>query len=110
VSNLDPAALVDQMRKAADSVLQERHPKIRVYAEGPLRTLAGVYSDIETKMALGAINAENARILLRIRRHTARSLLLAVRGLDEDAVEEVLEAATRAVADEVNRALGWPLL
>jgi hypothetical protein len=110
VTDLDPVALAEEMRRAADSILLSKHPRIRVCTGGPLRTLAAVYSDIEAKMACGHINAEHARILLRIRRHTAQTLLLAVKGLDAESVEEVLNAATGAVAATVNRALGWPLL
>jgi hypothetical protein len=98
------------MLKAAEEVLNDKHPDAHVYAQGAFQMLAEAIFDIHTKTMLGRITPEHARVMLRIGRNTALAVLLAVKGLSHGAAEATVSAALATVRADVNEAIGWRLL
>jgi hypothetical protein len=102
--------VVATMTNAAKSSLKEDWPKVRDYAQPEFRRLARVLEDIVKKAAKGAISANEAKSLLRIHRNTVLTVMLAVEGMGIIAAEKAINAALKAVADIVNKALPFKLL
>jgi len=107
---LDANELAAQMHVAADRILNDKHAEAHIYAHGAFRTLADVLVQIYLKQTSGKLTPGHARIMLRIGKNTALSVLLAVKGLPAQIAESAIRAALDAVREQVNSALGWRLL
>jgi hypothetical protein len=108
--SLDIEALLGAMLGAAKSVLSDKWPELKDYTETELRGIAEGIALIATLHADGSITEEQARILLEMKKNTARNVMLTIEGLGVLAAEQAINAALGVVRDTVNTALRFPLL
>lgn len=108
--SLDVAQLGKEMLGAMNGVLQDDWPEIRAYAESESRKMAEALVMVETLVAQGSINAEQARLHVQMQKNAARMVLLAIEGLGVLMAEKAINAALAVVRDTVNSALRFTLL
>ncbi len=98
------------MLNAVKGVLSEKWPEVKDYAKTELKGIAEGIILIEKLKLSGQISEEQARLLLDMKRNTAKIVLLTIEGLGLLAVEEAINAALSAVRETVNGALDFVLL
>lgn len=103
-------ALVRDMLAAAQEVLEAEWPEIREYAEVEFKGIAESIALVQRLRLQGRITQKQARALIKMKRNTAAIQLLTLKGLSLVATERAVNAATRAVRDTVNTAVGFRLL
>ena len=102
--------LLTSMLEASKDVLSEKWPQIKDHAETELKGLAEGIALIEKLRIQSKIDEEEARLLLEMKRNTAKIVLLSIEGLGLLAVEQAINAALGVVRDTVNGALDFALL
>jgi len=108
--SIDVNDLLGKMLGAAKGVLSEKWPEIRDYAETELKGIAEGIALIERLHLSQSITDEQARLLLDMKKNTAKIVLLSIEGLGLLAVEQAINAALNVVKETVNRALKFALL
>jgi len=99
-----------EMMGAARGVLSDEWPQIKQVAHAELRALAEGVRTIERLRLAGTITQKQAKQLFRMKRNTAKIVLMSLEGLSRVAVERALRAAIKVVRDSVNTSLGFALL
>lgn len=102
--------LVAKMLEAFKENLTQSWPDIRDYAETELRGLAEGVALIERLRAANSIDDEQAKLLLEMKKNTAKIVLLSLEGLGILAVEQAMNAALKSIKESVNKALNFSLL
>jgi len=102
--------LLSKMLAAAQGVLSDKWPEVKDYAETELKGVADGIALVEKLHLAGSITDEQARLLLEMKKNTARTVLLAIEGLGILVVEQALNAALNVVKETVNGALHFALL
>ncbi len=110
MATIDVAKLVKDMLAAAQSILKEKWPDARDYAESEFNKIGDSILFIERQRALGLMSEERAKSHLRIQKNATEIVLLAIEGLGILAVEAAINAALAIIRDTVNKALGFALL
>ncbi len=110
MASIDVSELVPKMLNAAKSVLGEKWPDAKDYAETELKKIGEAILFIESQQLLGKMSNEKAKIHLDIQKNAANAILLALEGLGILAVEEAINDALDAIKDIVNSALGFELI
>lgn len=108
--SLDVSQLASQMLAAALPILKQGASNIESFAKVEFTKIAQTIGSIESQLADGEINQEQASLLLDMQKHASRSVLLTVKGLGILAVEQALNAALAVVGAAVNAAIGFALL
>jgi hypothetical protein len=101
----DIAQLAEQMFGAAFPILQQDAPQIGAFAEGEFKKIAQQLLTIETELASGQINADEANILIEMQKSASRTVLLTAKGLSLLTVEKALNAALAVAKTIVGGAL-----
>ncbi|MDZ7705471.1 MAG: hypothetical protein U5L04_13430 [Trueperaceae bacterium] len=107
---LDTDRLVTDLLAAAQQILGDSFDAVRPYATAEFRKLAETLVLIAELRATGAVDDEQARLLLDIQKNASRTVLLTLEGIALLTAERVLNAALGAVTDTINRTLGFELL
>lgn len=102
--------LLGDMLGAAKDVLSEKWPDIEDYAETELKGIAEGIALIEKLHISGSISDEQAKLLLDMKKNTAKIVLLSMEGLGLLAVEQAINAALDVVRETVNESLDFTLL
>jgi len=102
--------LVAKMLETSKDNLAQSWPDIRDYAETEFKGLAEGIALIEKLRASDSISDEQAKLLLDMKKNTAKIVLLSLEGLGILAVENAVNKALSAVKDSVNEALNFSLL
>jgi hypothetical protein len=102
--------LLAAMLAAAEGVLSEKWPEIQDYAETELKGIAEGIALVERLYLAGQITQEQARLLVEMKKNTARIVMLTAKGLGVLAVEQAINAALDVVKEVVNGALDFALL
>lgn len=110
MSSINVNDLGAKMLTAAEGVLTAKWAKVRPYVESETRILAERLASIARLRAAGSISEERAKDLVAFQKEAFETVLLAVEGLTQLAVEEALNAALKAVRDTVNTAIGFALI
>ncbi len=110
MSDLDTAVLLNQMLGAAKSVLKDKWPQVKSYAEMESKKMLETVAEIQRMRLTGEIDEEQARLLMDMQKHAARAVLLATEIMGLAAAEQAINAALGAVRDTVNKAVGFILL
>jgi hypothetical protein len=107
---ISASALVGPMLGAMQGVFEDQWPEIKDYAEGEAKKLADSLAQIVKLRATGQINEDECYLLLEMQKNTARTVLLALKGMALLLVEQAINAALQAVRDVVNGAIGFAFL
>lgn len=102
--------LLPPMLASARKAFGQRWSGVKDYAEGELDKLARTVVQIQTLRLAGRISEGEASVLLEMQKNTARTVMLALKGMTLLAVEAAINAALQAVRDTVNTGLGFALL
>lgn len=108
--SLNKAELVEQMITAFKTVLKDKWPDVKSYAESEAEKMAQNFVMIEKLKLTGEITEEQARLHYEIQRNATRAVLLTVEGLGLLAVEEAINSAMNILKDSINTALGFTLI
>lgn len=108
--SIDVADLLTDMLEAAKGVLTEKWPEVRDYAKTELKGIAEGIALIERLHVAGQIDEEQAKLLLDMKKNTAKIVLLTIEGLGLLAVEQAINAALNVIKETVNGALDFALL
>ena len=107
---IDFTALTAQMGAAALAVLKDKGPAVKTFAQGELNKLAQTIATIEEASLAGHISEDEARLLLQMQKHAARTVLTAMEGMSLLVAEQAINAALDVVRVAVNSALKFALL
>ena len=110
MSSIDVDDLGAKMLEAARGVLTAKWTKARPYVESETKIFAERLASITRLRAAGSISEQRAKDLVAFQEEAFETVLLAVEGLTQLAIEEALNAALKAVRDTVNTAIGFALL
>ena len=108
--NLDIDAIEKQMINAAKGVVKDKWPATKSYFESESKAYAGRLATIVKLRKDGVISEERAKQHVAFQTNAWETVLLSVEGLNQLLVEEALNAATRAIREAVNKAIGFALL
>ena len=107
---LNVKALRTAMLGAAKEAVTDRWPALEGFAEMQFSKLSLALFEIQRLHAAGKLDRNRAQELAIAEQNGIRGILGRVRGLGRLTVEQATHAATRAVAAEVNAAVGFKLL
>ncbi|WP_431112960.1 hypothetical protein [Variovorax paradoxus] len=110
MSSIDVNDIGIKMLVAAEGVLKNKWVKVKPYIESETKIFAERLANIARLRAAGSISEQRARDLVAFQKEAFETVLLAVEGLTQLAIEEALNAALKAVRDAVNVAVGFVLL
>ncbi len=108
--SLTAKGLLHDMIGAAKDSAADQWPTIKSYAEKEFKAIAESIVMIEKLHVQGEITEKQAKLILRIKRDTARVVLLTIQGLAAITVERAINSALSSVKTAVNKALGFALL
>ena len=98
------------MIEAARTVFSDGWPDIKELAEGEIKSIADALKTIEKLRLQGKISQRQAKLLIKMKRNSAKIMLLTVEGLGVVVVESAINSATKVIRDKVNGALGFALI
>jgi hypothetical protein len=107
---LDIDAISKQMIEAAKGVVKDKWPATKSYFESESKAYAARLATIVKLRKEGLISEERARQHVIFQTNAWETVLLSVEGLNQLLVEQALNAATLAIRDAVNKAIGFALL
>jgi len=102
--------LVQSMLVAAKEVLDTDWPDISEHAETELKGIAEGIALIERLRLQGKISQKQSKLLIRMKKNTAKIVLLTLKGLGIVTVEKAINAALKVVKDTVNTTLDFTLI
>lgn len=104
------ATLVKTMESAAEGAFAESWNGVKSYTVPELEKVASTIVSIEANVAAGRYSRETADLILRMQVRSTEAIIVATTGLLLLHVEDALNAILGAVADTVNKAVGFPLI
>lgn len=107
---IDTRALLKEMVKAAQGVLEDAWPDLKEVATAELKGIAESIKTIERLRLQGKISQRQAKLLLKMKRNTAKIVLLSFQGMGLISVENAVNAALKVARDTVNTSLGFKLI
>ena len=108
--NINVSDLSKKMLAASKTVLKDKWPDIKEYAESETKKLAQTVAMIQKLHLTGKITKKQAKLHLDIQKNSMRIVLLAIEGMGVLLVENAINAALSVVKDTVNSALNFKLL
>lgn len=102
--------LVQSMLVAAKGVFDSDWPLVKEHAETELKGIAEGIALIERLRVQGKISQKQSKLLIKMKKNTAKIVLLTLKGLGIVTVEKAINAALKVVNDTVNTALNFKLL
>ncbi len=108
--SLDLDSILPAMITAARIPLNEAWRTVGPFAEIQLANIATRIESLGEEVALGEIEPSDALILLDIEKQAAISLLAALEGIGKVTAETAINNALDAVANIVNKSVGFVLL
>lgn len=107
---INKSALLKDMVAAAKLVLEDAWPDLKEVATDEFRGIAESIKTIERLRLQQKISQRQARLLLKMKRNTAKIVLLSFQGMGLIAVENAVNAALKVARDTVNTSLGFRLI
>lgn len=101
---LDIGKISKDMLEAALPILKKDAPNIAGFAEGEFKKIAQQLVTIESELAAGHINEQQAKLLIEMQKSASRVVLLTAKGLSLLVVENAINAALDVVRNAVNTA------
>ena len=106
----DIKAVRKVMLEAARVAVDDRWPVLESFAEMQFSKLSTALYEIQRLYTAGKLDRRSAQELAIAEQNGIRVVLAGVRGLGTLTADKATRAATRAVAAEVNAAIGFKLL
>jgi hypothetical protein len=103
-------SLVNTMVSAAEGAFGGSWSDIESYTTPELEKIASTIVSIEANVAAGRYTQDTANLILRMQVRSTEAIIVATTGLLLLQVENALNEILRAVADVVNKAVGFPLI
>lgn len=103
-------SLLETMVSAAEGAFAGSWNEIESYTVPELEKVASTIASIEANVAAGRYTQETADLILRMQVRSAQSIIVATTGLVLLQVERALNAVLAAIADVVNKAVGFSLI
>lgn len=107
---LDTASLIQPMLDAVQPVLKKSWGEAKDYAQSEARKIAETLATIEQLSAKKQITQPQASALLDMQKNATRAVMLTLEGIGLIAAQNAINAALKAIAPTVNKALGWSLI
>ena len=107
---LDTDSLMKTMVSAAEGAFTGSWQDIKNYTVPELEKIASTIVSIEANVAAKNYTQEVADLILRMQLRATQSVIVATTGLLLLQVEQALNKILTAIADLVNRAVGFPLI
>jgi hypothetical protein len=107
---LDTGNLMKTMVGAAEGAFVGCWHDIKAYAIPELEKIASTIVSIEANVAAKNYTQDVADLILRMQLRATQSVIVATTGLMLLQVEQALNKCLSAIADVVNKALGFPLI
>ena len=102
--------LVKTMVGAAEGAFTGSWQDIKSYTVPELEKIASTIVSIEANVAARNYNQDVANLILRMQLRATQSVIVATTGLLLLQVEQALNKILSAIADIVNKAVGFPLI
>lgn len=102
--------LLSQMVAAAEGAFKGSWNDIKAYTVPELEKVASTIVSIEANVATGRYTQDTANLILRMQVRSTEAIIVATTGLLLLQVEDALNAILGAIADVVNKAVGFPLI
>lgn len=103
-------ALLGAMVSAAEGAFSGSWSDVESYTTPELEKIASTIVSIEANVAAGRYTQETANLILRMQVRSAEAIIVATTGLLLLQVEDALNKTLAAIADVVNKAIGFPLI
>lgn len=97
-------SLVGDMAAAALPILKKKGAKVRDYALNEFKKLADTGLMLAKAVAKGAVDLEEAQLVLNMQKMAAANVLLTIEGLGIIAVQEALNAAIAVMVKSLKAA------
>jgi hypothetical protein len=107
---LDSGNLVQTMVGAAEGAFAGTWQQIHSYTVPELEKIASTIVSIEANVAAKNYNQDVANLILRMQLRATESVIVATTGLMLLQVERAINKILSAIADVVNKAVGFPLI
>jgi hypothetical protein len=107
---LDTDDLLKTMVGAAEGAFVGSWQNIKTYTVPELEKIASTIVSIEANVVAGNYSQDVANLILRMQLRAAQSVIVATTGLLLLQVEHALNKILSAIADVVNKAIGFPLI
>jgi hypothetical protein len=104
MADVDLEALITQMGEAAIPLLKKKGSKVKRYAHAEFKKLADTGVMLAQGVADGTVDLEEAKLVLEVQKHAARSVLLTIEGLGILAVEAAINAAVGVMVGALKKA------
>ena len=98
------------MVSAAEGAFSGSWSEVKSYTVPELEKIASTIVSIEANVAAGRYTQDTANLILRMQVRSTEAIIVATTGLLLLQVEKALNAILGAVADVVNKAVGFPLI
>ena len=103
-------SLLNTMISAAEGAFTGSWSEVKSYTIPELEKIASTIVSIEANVAAGHYNQDTANLILRMQVRSTEAIIVATTGLVLLQGENAINAILRAVADVVNKAVGFPLI
>lgn len=102
--------LVETMVSAAEGAFTGSWNEVKSYTVPELEKIASTIVSIEANVAAGRYTQDTANLILRMQVRSTEAIIVATTGLVLLQVENAINAILAAIADVVNKAVGFPLI
>ena len=102
--------LLSQMVSAAEGAFTGSWSEIKSYTVPELEKIASTIVSIEANVASGHYTQDTANLVLRMQVRSTEAIIVATTGLLLLQVENAINTVLGAIADVVNKAVGFPLI
>lgn len=107
---LDTSSLVQTMIGAAEGAFTGSWQNIKTYTVPELEKIVSTIVSIEANVVARNYTQDVADLILRMQLRATQSVIVATTGLVLLQVEQALNKILGAIADVVNKAIGFPLI
>ncbi len=102
--------LLKDMLEGAKQVFDSNWPVVKEHAETEFKGIAEGIALVERLRLQGKISQKQAKALIKMKKNTAKIVLLTLEGMGLIVVEKAINSALKTVKDTVNDALDFALL
>ncbi len=110
MADINVSELVANMLSAAEGVFDQKWPQAKDFAESEFEKLAQTLAQIVKLKLSDQITEGEASVMLEMQKNTARTVMLALEGMEELMVEQAINAALSVVKETANGAIGFALI
>lgn len=110
MATIDVESITKEMVEAAKTVIGEKWPDVKKFAESEGKKFAQNMAEIAIWKETGEITEEQAKALSRLHQRSIKMVFTALEGISLAMAEKAVNAAIDAIRAAVNTAIGWAIL